>query len=667
MAKLKMKSIELIAPLEQSKEIVDLLQRMGTVELTDCEEGDALYKLSTGVTVSTFERFLTAAESAQKTLDKYAPQKKGLIKGLLSSFDGRKEVEFSDYLKKSDRADDILRECYKINSLEGDIREAEVDNVRCRTAMDALEPWLGLDIPMQSKGTETTAVFVGTFPIEYDVQSLLSALAEAAPDCSEVDVDIVSATQERTCAVIFCHRECEKEIFEALRELNFAWPGDPTKHPPKVRYERLRKQIESNDADSCSAQKEIAEFAGSREDIAFVADYFRIQKEKYSALEKLAMTNRVFVLRGYIPEKRVEKVVGALEKSYTVAVEVTDPDRETQDVPVLLENNAFAAPVESITEMYSLPGKDDIDPNPVMAFFYYVFFGLMLSDAGYGLLMVIAMLFAKAKLKLEPKMKKTVNMFLYCGISTMFWGTMFGSWFGDAPQVIAREFFGKEIGSTAVWFEPVNDPMKLLLYSFLFGIIHLFVGLGVRFYMLWKDGKHLDAICDVVPVYLLVTGAAPLCAGIIIDVPTMFTTIGKYLAIAGAVLTVLTSGRSSKNILGKLGGGLYGLYNTASGYLGDILSYSRLLALGLSTGVIATVINLLGTMPGNKIVKLVLFIFVFLVGHTANIAINLIGTYVHTNRLQYVEFFSKFYEGGGRSFTPLKANTKHFRFKEEIQ
>ena len=137
--------------------------------------------------------------------------------------------------------------------------------------------------------------------------------------------------------------------------------------------------------------------------------------------------------------------------------------------------------------------------------------------------------------------------------------------------------------------------------------------------------------------------------------------------VVGAVLTVLTSGRSAKNIIGKLGGGLYGLYNTASGYLGDILSYSRLLALGLSTGVIATVINLLGTMPGNKVAKLILFIIVFLLGHTANIAINLIGTYVHTNRLQYVEFFSKFYEGGGRSFTPLKADTKHFRFKEEIQ
>lgn len=643
MAKLKMKCIELLAPLEQSKEIIDCLQRMGTVELTDCEESEALCKLSTGVTVSTFERYLAAAESAQKTLNKYAPQKKGLIQSLMSSFGGRKVLEVSEYLKKADEADEILRKCYKINSLEADIREYAADNVRCRTAMDALEPWLKLDIPMKCKGTESTAVFVGSFPVQYDAQSLLEAIAGAAPEASEVDAQIISASAERTCAVVMCHRECEKEVFEALRVLNFAYPSDPTKHPPRVRYERLEKQTEQNKKDSEAAQAEIVKLADCCDDIGFVIDYFAIKKEKYAALERIAMTNRIFVLTGYIPEKRVSKVVE------------------------MLENNAFVAPVEPITEMYSMPNRDDVDPNPVMAFFYYVFFGIMLSDAGYGVIMVIAMLIAKAKLKLEPKMKKTVNMFLYCGISTVFWGTMFGSWFGDAPQVIAREFFGKEIGSTAVWFEPVNDPMKLLLYSFLFGIIHLFAGLAVRFYMLWKDGKKLDAFCDVIPVYLLVAGIAPLGAGIIIDVPQTLTNVGKYVALVGAVLTVLTSGRSSKNIIGKLGGGLYGLYNTASGYLGDILSYSRLLALGLSTGVIATVINLLGTMPGNKIAKLILFIGVFLLGHTANIAINLIGTYVHTNRLQYVEFFSKFYEGGGRSFTPLKADTKHFRFKEEIQ
>lgn len=258
-----------------------------------------------------------------------------------------------------------------------------------------------------------------------------------------------------------------------------------------------------------------------------------------------------------------------------------------------------------------------------------------------------------------------MNMFLGCGISTIFWGAMYGSWFGDIIQVVAREFFGKEIGSLALWFEPVNDPLKLLLFSFLFGIVHLFVGLGVRFGMLWKDGKKLDAFCETVPVYLLVTGAAPLAAGIIITIPPWITGAAKYVALAGVAAVILTAGRGSKSIFGKLGGGLYGLYNVGSGYLGDILSYSRLLALGLSTGVIASVVNMLGTIPKNPVVKAVLLVFAFVAGHTVNIAINLIGTYVHTNRLQYVEFFSKFYEGGGRAFAPLTTNTKYFKFREE--
>lgn len=242
---------------------------------------------------------------------------------------------------------------------------------------------------------------------------------------------------------------------------------------------------------------------------------------------------------------------------------------------------------------------------------------------------------------------------------------MFGSWFGDIVQIVGKQFFNKDIPSLALWFEPVRDPMKLLLFAFLFGIIHLFVGLGVRFSMLWKDGKRLDAILDVIPVYLLILGAAPLCAGIVIPVPSLLAAIGKYLALAGASFIVLTAGRSTKNILGKLGGGLYGLYNIGAGYMGDILSYSRLLALGLSTGVVASVVNVLGTISNNMLVKGIMLVFVFIFGHSVNIAVNLIGSYVHTNRLQYVEFFSKFYEGGGKAFTPLRSNTKYYRLKEE--
>ncbi len=183
--------------------------------------------------------------------------------------------------------------------------------------------------------------------------------------------------------------------------------------------------------------------------------------------------------------------------------------------------------------------------------------------------------------------------------------------------------------------------------------------------MSWKDGRKLDAFCDSVPVYLTVLGVAPLGAGILTEVPAVLKTIGSYMMIAGVILLVLTAGRSSKSIFGKFFGGLYALYNTATGYLSDILSYSRLLALGLATGSIASVINLIGTMPENKIVKLVLLIVVFAVGHTANLAINLLGAYVHTDRLQFVELFSKFYTGGGREFQPLTVNTKYIKFKEE--
>ena len=386
--------------------------------------------------------------------------------------------------------------------------------------------------------------------------------------------------------------------------------------------------------------------------------------DKYEALNSLNFTENTFILTGYIPEKYTGLLKKELESKYTVFIEFTEPS-EDEDVPVLLENSRFSAPVESITKMYAMPDKKDVDPTPVMSFFYYLFFGMMLSDAGYGLVMLIGTTIALKRFKLEDTMKKTLTMFRNCGISTIIWGALFGSWFGDIIQVVARDYFGKNITSVALWFQPLDDPIKLLLYSFALGILHLFLGLAVSFKMSWDDGRKADAILDTVPIYLTITGVAPLAASILIGVPAILKTIGTYLLIAGAVLLVLTSGRSSKSIFGKFFGGLYALYNTATGYLSDILSYSRLLALGLATGSIASVINLIGTMPQNMVVKTVLLTVVFLVGHTANLALNLLGAYVHTDRLQFVELFSKFYTGGGREFSPLTVNTKYIKFKEE--
>lgn len=660
MAKLTMKRIEILALLEDSQKLLDLLQRRGYIEVTDSEETDSLYKLATQSSLSIFEKGRSAALAALATLETYAPRKHSLLGALA----GRRELTVSEFLTRVDDVDDTMRRCYDINDLAKKIADLKTAAVHIGAQLDAVTPWLGLDVSMRTKGTAQTTLLLGTLPAAYTAESLTQTVAQGLEQEAAFVTEVVYTSKDRSCAAVLVLNEDADRVESALRENGFVRVAENAKGLPADRADEYNKELERLNAEGDKAAEDIAALATLYDDIEFAVDYFTIRIDKYENLAKLAMSGNILVLNGYIPEDKVEVLTKELESKFAAAVSVTDT-AEDDEPPILLKNNTFSAPVESVTEMYALPNNQDVDPNPVMAIFYYTFFGLMLSDAGYGLLMVFAALFAKKKFNLELKTKKTVNFVLFCGVSTLFWGAMFGGWFGDIVQVVGREFFNKDIGSLALWFEPVRDPMKLLMFSFLFGIIHLFVGLGVRFAMLWKAGKPLEAVLDVIPVYLLVLGVAPMGAGIILTVPPQFAAVGKYLALAGAVSIVLTSGRSAKNIVGKLGGGLYGLYNAGSGYLGDILSYSRLLALGLSTGVIASVVNVLGTIAGNPVIKAVMLVFVFIVGHSVNIAVNLIGTYVHTNRLHYVEFFSKFYEGGGKAFTPLKVNTKYYRFKEE--
>ena len=655
-----MMKIELLALLEDSKKIIDLLQRKGVVELTDGEQEEGLQKFSTAGCVSQFEKYLQTALNAQAVLTKYAPAKKSL----LDSFSARKELSVKEFDDLTDRADDILAVCSDILAYQKSIEDKKADIVRIQAQLDALEPWRDLDIPLKNTSTAGTKLFLGCLQSQHTREEVLAALAEQAPQSEAVEVEIIHADKIQTCLAVWAHESCAQQVEQALRLMGVNRPPETFSELPAARIKKYEDRIKAN-AEKIRQDTESLKSLGSmHSDIEFVIDYLAIRKEKYDALSRLSISESCFILSGYIPERDAAGVKAQIERDFCAVVCITEASPE-EEPPILLKNNTFAAPVESITEMYSTPSNKDVDPNPVMAFFYYVFFGLMLSDAGYGLIMVIAMLFAKKKLKLEEKTKKTVNMFLFSGIATVFWGVMFGSYFGDIVSVIFTEFLHKPAPRLYVWLEPVNDPMILLLYCFLFGIIHLFAGLAIRFYQLWKEGKRLDAVCDTLFVYLLIGGIAPIGANLIADIPAIALTIGKYCALAGGLGVVLTSGRSAKNILGKLGGGLYGLYNTASGYLGDVLSYSRLLALGLSTGVIASVFNMLGTLPSNPVVKAITLTVVFIVGHAVNIAINLIGTYVHTNRLQYVEFFSKFYEGGGRSFTPLSVNTKYFKFTEE--
>ena len=657
MAKIKLVHFELIALLQESKKLMDYLQKVGITEIeqTGCPN---IVKYETDGIVSQFERYYEIAESAKNTVEQYCRIKRSFARSL-RDYD---YIEYRDFRLKFDKADEILSLCRDILKLSDEISAIRTEIIRLNTLIEYLKSWERLDIPMSSTRTGKTSIFIGSFKKELTAEKLKNELAVSLPETEGIEVQIIHATKLLTNVVVLCYIDDGDKVAAALKSLGFTFPDSPVKKLPSAAIKEYQEQIAQLEERKEEIIIQIGEYQSSYGDIRFVCDYFLAQIEKYKTLEKAGSTDKTIYMEGYVPDKDSDDLKFELEKRFCCQIEFSEPDYDSEDVPVLIENRSFAAGVESITDMYSPVSNRDIDPNPVMSFFYYGLFGMMLSDAGYGLLMVIAALVAKFKFKVEGSKKKTADFILYCGISTVIWGSLFGGFFGDLIPTICTSFLGMEKGpDLALWLSPLDNSVSMLLFSFLIGIIHLFVGLAMRFYTLCKRREYVAAVCDVIPVYVFVTGLAIIGKNFISPVSEKAKSVGMILLAAGAALIILTAGRSAKNIFGKLGGGFYALYNTTTGYLGDILSYSRLLALCLVTGVIANMVNMMGAMFGN----IILFVIIFILGHALNITINLIGTYVHTSRLQYVEFFSKFYEGGGRVFTPFRFHSKYHKFKEE--
>ncbi|HKM02269.1 MAG TPA: V-type ATPase 116kDa subunit family protein, partial [Sedimentibacter sp.] len=377
-------------------------------------------------------------------------------------------------------------------------------------------------------------------------------------------------------------------------------------------------------------------------------------------LSNMLKTNTTFYIEGWIPGVSKDNIQKVLDK-YQCWYDIKKPE-EGEEFPILMDNNSFIQPFETITELYSLPSSSNIDPTVFMAPFYSIFFGLMLADVGYGAIMSILCFLVLKKYKPEGNIQKFMKVFFYCGISTAFWGVMFGSWFGDAIPAAAKLLFNSDFTIKPLWLNPMEEPMTLLLFSFIFGVIHLFTGMAVNAYMLIRDGKTMDAVFDIGFWYGFIIGIALWLFGNTI-IPGS-NQIGKWMTIIFAIGLVLTQGRAKKNVVGKLISGVLSLYNITS-YLSDILSYSRLLALGLATGVVSSVVSILGSMGGRNVLGILLFVVAMTIGHSFNFAINALGAFVHSARLQYVEFFGKFYEGGGEAFNPLIKKTKYYKIIKE--
>lgn len=650
-----------IAGLDNEKQLLikDIMD-LGVVEissqdskLTDPEWMPYVKKDGNENEVLDYDVKISKISEVLSSLDKYDSSKRPL-------FSTRKSISAKDFDVKISNTYKVEENVTKVLELNKKLNELSSEENKTEAAILSLKPWASYNIPLELNETKYVSIIMGLVPSIIEIDKLKIDLEEKTDN---IYLNLISSDKDQHYISIICLNKEKEDVYEILKQYGFNHISfkelKGTAAENIVQNENRIKEILK---DKQIVEGNITELVPNKEEIQILYDYLIMERDKTKIRSNMLKTHSAFYIEGWIPEPSKSHVDEILSK-YQCWHEIKEPEEDEQ-YPILMENNSFAQPFESITELYSLPSSSNIDPTLFMAPFYFIFFGLMLADVGYGLLMSALCFAVLRKFKLEGTIQKMMKVFFYCGLSTAFWGVMFGSWFGDAIPAAAKLLFNSDFTIKPLWINPMEEPMTLLVFSFIFGVIHLFTGMAIKAYMLIRDGDTLAAVFDIGFWYGFIIGIALMLFGNSIILGS--GQIGKWMTIIFAIGLVLTQGREKTGIISKLISGVLSLYNITS-YLSDILSYSRLLALGLATGVVSSVVSILGSMGGRNFFGILLFVVAMLIGHSFNFAINALGAFVHSARLQYVEFFGKFYEGGGEAFNPLSKKTKYNKIiKEDI-
>ena len=641
MAIVEMRKVTLLGLIQEKKAILNMLQRMGNVEITEIQDMDST--APTGLKPASSdgdgpETALSLVAAALAFLKGYDPQKYGL-------FSERIPVTLEELQSVMENQEDYLKAAQACRSLEEELSSIKARTTRLSSQLAQVLPWENLSVPFSAlQGTKNTVLYLGTIPREG--QSAFEAALSAQG--RELHLHCSGVGKAEAYYLILAHQTLAEAVTQTLKDFGFTpvQLGEGTVTPGEE-IERIRKALtELEEEKALIGEQAVSQLPALRE-LRILYDGLSIEVSRVQNEQKLLESGKAFVLRGWIPAEETEALSAALTKR-TEAFHLDFEEPGQREVyPVLLKNPPLVQPFEMVTGLYSTPHHRGLDPNLYMAPFYFAFFGMMVSDAGYGLILALAAAYLTKRLKLRGTGRKLGWLISLGGVSTFFWGVLFGGWFGDAGTAVARAM---GFSRSALWFDPMDQPLLMLGLCFGLGLVQVFVGMGLQAYMSIKRGKLLDAVYDqglwvvlIIGLLLLATNAAD---------------IGRALAILGAAGLVLTQGRSQEGVLRKFLSGMLSLYNI-TGFLSDILSYSRLFALGLATGVIAMVINQLGTMLATSPLMWIVAAVILAVGHIFNILINVLGAFVHASRLQYIEFFGKFFEGGGHAFQPLRIQTKY--------
>ncbi|WP_304508295.1 V-type ATP synthase subunit I [Anaerotignum sp.] len=659
MAVVEMRKLTVIGLNSGRTPFIHELMHLGVVEINsqegvvnDEEWMPDIFRTSNSADVSRLEADIARVSTAIEAINRFDTQKKPL-------FQVREELvrkEFTEHMDRTKTETEMNVDAAVMSYKQ--ITDGQNEVNRLKGIIAGLKPWESLDLPLQMKETEFSAVILGTVSSKTKFEDLLQRVLEKAPSAV---VQQVSADVQQIYISIICLKEEREQVNEALREFAFnPISFAEQKGTPKEALKQYEIEIEEIQEKILANTRILSDLSAAKKNIEYLYDSLNMRRDRAKIVGDMLSTEMVFYFDGWMP-KNAQAEVEELLNRFEFYYRITEPEVD-EEIPVCLHNGGFSTPFEAVTHMYSLPSRNDIDPTKFLAPFYFIFFGMMLSDAAYGIIIAVGCWILLKKFKLEGMTYRMIKMFFYCGISTFMWGALFGGWFGDFFTVAAKTLFDTDFVIKPIWFDPLTEPMKLLIFSLILGAIHLFVGMGLQAYMSIRDGRPLDALFDIGLWYLLLIGLV--LYGLGGSVGAAMVTVGKGMSIVGAVGILLTGGRNKKGIFGKITGGLGSLYGI-TGYLSDVLSYSRLLALGLATGVVAKVINTLGSLAGGGIKGAIVLLIAFVFGTIFNIAINALGAFVHSCRLQYVEFFGKFYTGGGRPFAPFERKTKYIKILKE--
>ena len=639
MAILKMKKLRICGVSEEQTQLIRQLQLLGSVEigapcaLTDTQ-GVQVFCAGDGKSADALLRTSARLTSALETLKHYETKKGGLFAARPEKTIGEL---FSDeaYAAALDTAQAVL------DAQDARSRLA-AEKSRLTAVRESFVPWQQLPLPLETLGTQHTRILLGTVPAQTDLEALRAKVFEAA---DEVQLEQISADQQSLYLLVFVHKCAAEAVGAALREAGFALTTfDGVQGTAAENIRRTDEAIAACEQQDAEKLAELTALAEQKSALQLAFDRCTQEISKAQAADRLVHSEKTFCLGGWVPCEDVGKLE-ALLSGFCCAWELTDPaPEEYPDVPVKLKNNKLTWPLNMVTEMYSLPAYDGVDPNPLMAPFFILFYGIMMADMGYGLLMILASIIITKKSRPKGTSGQMFGLMFSCGISTFLMGALTGGFFGDfLPQLVGIIDPDTTFKALPSLFTPLDDTITILIGAMALGFVQIVTGMAISFVEKIKKGQIMDAIWEELTWWVVFAGIACMALGV--------TNIVLYVGLA---MVVVGSGWSAKGF-GKVTAIFGSVYNHVTGYFGDILSYSRLMTLMLAGFVIASVFNTLGAIPGN----VVFFLLVSVAGNGLNFALNLLSCYVHDLRLQCLEYFGKFYQDGGKPFEPLAINTKY--------